>query len=147
MNENSYSILEASKKETSELQRGDFGYRRKRNIELDWGQNIQTQRGEHALGINWDDKENDIDVEEEKGDSTVMEADSVEDTPIQEIMIGNRQVDIEKFKTKVKAQDSQKLTIYLDGSLMNALKLLKKNKIIESYSQCIKDALIQYLTE
>lgn len=140
MNENPYSRLEArEKREMSELEPEDFEYRRKRNIELDLVQKVQTQRGEHALGINWDNKETDIDVEE---DVSV-----IEDTPIQEIRVGNRQIDIEKFKSKIKAQDSQKLTIYLDESLTNAMKLLKKNKIIESYSQCIKDALIQYLTE
>lgn len=132
----------------SELEPGDFGYRRKRNIEMDWSNKQESATEEHALGINWDKTEgNDEPEEDTEIVSVITNNDAITEKYMQEIRIGNKLLVIKRFQPKEKIQEAQKLTIYLEESLIKALKLLKKNKAIESYSQCIRNALIEYLTK
>jgi hypothetical protein len=51
------------------------------------------------------------------------------------------------LQARKQAQDIQKVTIYLPKNLCSVLVLLKRQQIIDSFSQTIKDALYQYLTD
>lgn len=62
------------------------------------------------------------------------------------LMLGNKTINPEKFGTINQQPETEKVTIYLDKNLVSVLKLLKKNKSINSYSQCIAKALELYLT-
>lgn len=137
---------------------GDLSNRRRRNIILSSDNN-----GEIAAGINWpsdsssdglthdeeelteyDEMEYGYEYEEDP-DPEMSEGDNTGKT-IEPIMIGNKPLNIAKFKVKKQEPSVEKLTIYLDKNLISVLKILKQNKSITSYSQCIAEALELYLT-
>lgn len=141
---------------------GDLSNRRRRNIILSSDNN-----GEIAAGINWpsdsdsppyefacdeqelteyeDQMEYDFEEYEEDHNPEIGEADRLEkDTGL--MMIGNKPINLDKFKVNKQQHSMEKVTIYLDKNLMCILKILKKNKSITSYSQCIAEALEEYLT-
>ena len=60
--------------------------------------------------------------------------------------IGKKAINLEKLKVKKQQQEMERVTIYLDKNLLTILKMLKRENRINSYSQCIKDALEEYLT-
>lgn len=137
-----------------ELRPGDYGYRRKRNIILS-----SDNSGEIAAGVRWPDTSPSddpiCDEEDLKEYGDLMECDIEEyeedqDTEtgkdIEPLMIGIKPINLDKFKIKKDPQPVEKVTIYLDKNLMSVLKILKRNKSITSYSQCIAEALEQYLT-
>lgn len=51
------------------------------------------------------------------------------------------------LQARKQAQGVRKVTIYLPQTLCSVLILLKKQQVIDSFSQTIKDALYQYLTD
>jgi len=139
---------------------GDYGYRRRRNIILPSDKNEEV-----AAGIKWPnahpEDEPDCDEEELNGyddkleyayeeyevdpDPEMGEADNAGKT-IKPMMIGNKPINLAKFMVKKQEPSVEKLTIYLDKNLISVLKILKQNKSINSYSDCIARALETYLT-
>lgn len=130
------------------LKPGDYRYRRKRNIELDgWMKSVQEKREESVLGIDWDKEQN---LEQGQGEETLMFANNeikvTEKTPLDDITVGEKKLNLNKFSIGGKSVETEKITIYLSKDLITTIKLLKKNKVISSYSKLISQALEQYLT-
>lgn len=131
------------------LRPGDYGYRRRRNIQLksDW-----KESHSNTTGINWSKPEeqdlseyNDETEYEETYDQDFEIEGNEYDSSIEERNEINSVVNIESLKTKFQSVKTEKLTIYLDKRTIDILKVLKKEKRISSYSQCIKAALEVYL--
>jgi hypothetical protein len=133
-----------------ELKPGDLGYRRRRNIQLASGRNNNFN---NSTGINWAkpkvplDLENNYDIEYE--DEIYDQKDELEsnecDIGIKVSTEKNSVVNIEEMKAKFQSAETEKITIYLDKYIIDILKVLKKEKRISSYSQCVKYALLKYL--
>lgn len=150
------------------LKPGDYGYRRKRNLNL-----TNHEDDNIGLSINWanrrtresynpsapayeepieeDDydpaEEEEIEMEEEmeEEDELEEEDENQEDQQDDHIKIGNKVINLQRLKVKENQKEMEKMTIYLDKNLITILKILKKDRRINSYSQCIKDALEQYM--
>jgi hypothetical protein len=129
---------------------GDYGYRRKRNIQLrhDWRENYSG-----STGINWSKVEepilseynDEIEYEETYDRDYELEGNNFGDA-MEESNENNSISNIETLKAKFQSAEMEKLTIYLDKSMIDILKILKKEKRISSYSICIKRALELYLS-
>ena len=107
-------------------------------------------KGQTSIGINWGEVA-EIDLEEgeefiEVTDDDVNILNTVTETLNDNMLIGNKKINLVKFQPKEKIEETEKLTIYLPTSLISTLKLLKNQKSIISCSQCVKIALIDYLT-
>lgn len=127
---------------------GDYGYRRRRNIQL-----RSDRREGYSTGINWSKPEEQdlseynkvIEYEETYDQNYEIEGNEY-DVGVDIINEKNSLIDIEKLKSKFQSTKMEKLTIYIDSELIDKIKVLKKEKRIRSYSQCINDALVKYLT-
>lgn len=131
----------------SSLRPGDYGYRRKRNVDMDERMvRNEYKRDEPISGIDWYSGQN---FKLEEGEETILVDDDIEiteDTPLDKVLIGNKKLNLSKFQSKDNIEETEKMTIYLNKSLVASLKMLKKQKSIVSFSQCIRESLEQYLT-
>ncbi|MFT5874695.1 MAG: hypothetical protein ACI8WT_003666 [Clostridium sp.] len=113
------------------------------------GNNKRQSKGETSIGIKWGEVA-EMELEEDEEFIEVTDNVKIINTVVEPLndhmLIGNKKVNIVKFQPKEKVEDTEKLTIYLPKSLISTLKLLKDQKSIVSCSQCVKFALVDYLT-
>ncbi len=138
-----------------DLKPGDYGFRRKREI------HFRNGHTNDSTGINWDKPRVPYEMEYNLDDDDKQVFHAVRDMPeyheSDEEIEGSAQEEektdtlikgfsTDKFKMKVQLAEPKKVTIYLDEDILETLKVLKTEKRINSYSDCIKNALVQYLT-
>ena len=92
------------------------------------------------------ESEEDEDDMEDTEDETIESIELDNDIDLEEIEIGGKKLNIEKFKSIKEKDKKQKVTVYLDRNLVMIMDILKDRKI-NNYSELVGKALQQYFTE
>ena len=100
----------------------------------------------------YEEVEIDTDVEDNEYeiDDTEYETEEsidLDDIDLEEIKIGNRKLDVDRFQEAKDEIVNQRITIYLPKSLILIMDILKEKKMVKSYSSLLTDALTEFLSE
>ncbi len=94
--------------------------------------------------IDTDVEDNEYEIEDTEYET--IESIDLDDIDLEEIEIGGKKLNIDKFQSMKERDKKQKVTIYLDRNLVMIMDILKDRKV-NNYSELVSKALQQYFTE
>ncbi|WP_088186820.1 CopG family transcriptional regulator [Desulfosporosinus sp. FKA] len=132
-----------------------FNMRRRRHIVLGTP-NENPEMENHLHGISWpespnqyDPTDDDMEVFENRTTGNTNNSGNIpEDCESKRISIRGRELSVGPLeRPRSLSKEGQKITVYLNKDLVEAINSLKKAKFVPSISWLVTEALIYYLTE